>query len=70
MLEGGQNVLLHRKIPYIHTEVGPAMMRAAGGNATAFLQQFVEVRPLVIGSTASLVRLLLGRLRLGVFLYA
>lgn len=70
MLEGGQNVLLHRKIPYIHTEVGPAMMRAAGGNATAFLQQFVEVRPLVMTSTASLARVLLDRLRMGLFLCA
>ncbi|KAK9840961.1 hypothetical protein WJX81_002664 [Elliptochloris bilobata] len=42
VLEGGRDVLLHRKIPYIHTEVGPGMMRSAGGDPTAFLQQFVE----------------------------
>ena len=44
VLEGGRNVLLHRKIPHILTEVGPAMLRAANSDATAYLQQFVEAR--------------------------
>ena len=44
VLDGGRNVLLHRKIPHILTEVGPAMLRAANSDATAYLQQFVEAR--------------------------
>ncbi len=69
VLEGGQNVLLHRKIPYIHTEVGPTMMLAAGGSAAAFLQQFVEVRPLVMASTMSHSRPVCpSRMWLGIFL--
>lgn len=44
VLEGGRNVLLHRKIPHILTEVGPAMLRAANSDATAYLQEFVEAR--------------------------
>ena len=42
VLDGGRNVLLHRKIPHILTEVGPAMLRAANSDTTAYLQQFVE----------------------------
>ena len=45
VLEGERNVLLHRKIPHILTEVGPGMLRAANSDATTFLQQFVEARP-------------------------
>lgn len=39
VLKGGQKTLLERRIPFIHSEVGPAMMAGAGSNATAFLEQ-------------------------------
>ncbi len=45
VLEGGAETLLGRRIPFIHTEVGPVMMAGAGSNATAFLERFVQARP-------------------------
>ncbi len=44
VLEGGAETLLGRRIPFIHTEVGPVMMGGAGSNATAFLERFAQVR--------------------------
>ena len=46
VLEGGARTLLGRRIPFIQTEVGPAMLASAGGNATAYLERFVQVRQL------------------------
>ena len=48
VLMGGQKTLLERRIPFIHSEVGPAMMAGAGSNATAFLEHFAQVRPSVL----------------------
>lgn len=45
VLEGGRATLLERRIPFIHSEVGPVMLRGAGSNATAFLEAFAQVRP-------------------------
>lgn len=44
VLEGGRATLLEQRIPFIHSEVGPVMLRGAGSNATAFLEAFVQVR--------------------------
>lgn len=62
VLEGGRGVLLRRRIPFILTEVGPAMMRAAGSNATDYLQQFVEVRE---PSSGSCLKLVLSHMTMG-----
>lgn len=43
VLKGGRKTLLERRIPFIHSEVGPAMMAGAGSNATAFLEHFAQV---------------------------
>ncbi len=43
VLEGGARTLLGRRIPFIQTEVGPAMMAGVGSNATAYLERFVQV---------------------------
>ena len=45
VLEGGRATLLERRIPFIHSEVGPVMLGGAGSNATAFLEAFVQARP-------------------------
>ena len=45
VLEGGRATLLERRIPFIHSEVGPVMLRGAGSNATAFLEAFAQVCP-------------------------
>ncbi|KAK9841059.1 hypothetical protein WJX81_008415 [Elliptochloris bilobata] len=42
VLEGGRGTLLDRRIPFIHSEVGPVMMAGAGSNATAFLEAFAQ----------------------------
>ena len=45
VLESGRATLLERRIPFIHSEVGPVMLRGAGSNATAFLEAFAQVCP-------------------------
>ena len=44
VLEGGRQTLLGGRIPFIHTEVAPAMMASAGSDATHYLEQFAEAR--------------------------
>ena len=45
VLEGGRATLLERRIPFIHSELGPVMMGGAGSSAYAFLEAFAQARP-------------------------